>query len=131
MKAGGSVHPASHETIDNKEHYIYQEGQAVFKAAVSRMADVSAEMMERHQLTADDLAWLVPHQANLRIIDATGKTHGARSIQSHDQYSNIMAIPPAATLSVVFMGMGATSEKKVITLYWQHLALVLHGDRYY
>ncbi|MDP4291190.1 MAG: beta-ketoacyl-ACP synthase III [Bacteroidota bacterium] len=76
MKAGGSAFPSSHETIDNREHYIYQEGQTVFKAAVSRMADVSAEMMERHNLTADDLAWLVPHQANLRIIDATAKRMG-------------------------------------------------------
>jgi len=76
MKSGGSVSPSSHETVDNKEHYIYQEGQPVFKAAVSRMADVSVEMMERHNLTADDLAWLVPHQANLRIIDATAKRMG-------------------------------------------------------
>lgn len=75
-KAGGSVLPPSHETIDNKDHFIYQEGQSVFKAAVSRMADVSAEMMERHNLSADDLAWLVPHQANLRIIDATAKRMG-------------------------------------------------------
>jgi 3-oxoacyl-[acyl-carrier-protein] synthase-3 len=75
-KAGGSVCPPTHDTIDNKEHFIYQEGQAVFKAAVSRMADVSVEMMERHNLTADDLAWLVPHQANLRIIDATAKRMG-------------------------------------------------------
>jgi 3-oxoacyl-[acyl-carrier-protein] synthase-3 len=75
-KAGGSVCPPTHETIDNKEHFIYQEGQAVFKAAVSRMADVSAEMMERHNLSSDDLAWLVPHQANLRIIDATAKRMG-------------------------------------------------------
>jgi len=75
-KAGGSVLPSSHETIDNKDHFIYQEGQAVFKAAVSRMADVSVEMMEKHSLTADDLAWLVPHQANLRIIDATAKRMG-------------------------------------------------------
>jgi 3-oxoacyl-[acyl-carrier-protein] synthase III len=75
-KAGGSVCPPTHDTIDNKEHFIYQEGQAVFKAAVSRMADVSVEMMDRHNLTADDLAWLVPHQANLRIIDATAKRMG-------------------------------------------------------
>ena len=75
-KAGGSVCPPTHETVDNKEHFIFQEGQAVFKAAVSRMADVSAEMMERHNLSADDLAWLVPHQANLRIIDATAKRMG-------------------------------------------------------
>ena len=76
MKAGGSAYPSSHETIDNREHFLIQEGQAVFKAAVTRMADVSAEMMERHNLTADDLAWLVPHQANLRIIDATAKRMG-------------------------------------------------------
>lgn len=71
MKAGGSVKPASHETVDAKEHYVYQEGQSVFKFAVKSMADVSYELMERNGLTADDIAWLVPHQANLRIIDAT------------------------------------------------------------
>jgi len=71
MKAGGSVKPASVESVMNKEHYIYQEGQAVFKFAVKGMADVSYELMERNNLTADDIAWLVPHQANLRIIDAT------------------------------------------------------------
>ncbi len=76
MKAGGSVHPSSKATVENREHFIHQEGQPVFKAAVSRMADVSAEMMEKHNLTADDLAWLVPHQANLRIIDATAKRMG-------------------------------------------------------
>lgn len=71
MKAGGSVKPASAETIANKEHYVYQEGQAVFKFAVKGMADVSYELMQKNNLTADDIAWLVPHQANLRIIDAT------------------------------------------------------------
>jgi 3-oxoacyl-[acyl-carrier-protein] synthase III len=71
MKAGGSVKPATVETVLAKEHYIYQEGQAVFKFAVKGMADVSYELMERNNLTADDIAWLVPHQANLRIIDAT------------------------------------------------------------
>ena len=71
MKAGGSVKPATIETVTNKEHFVYQEGQAVFKFAVKGMADVSYELMERNQLTADDIAWLVPHQANLRIIDAT------------------------------------------------------------
>ena len=73
QKAGGSARPASHETVDAREHYVYQEGQAVFKFAVSRMADVSVEMMEKHNLTADDIAWLVPHQANLRIIEATAR----------------------------------------------------------
>ncbi|MFZ1528275.1 MAG: beta-ketoacyl-ACP synthase III [Ferruginibacter sp.] len=71
MKAGGSVKPATVETVLAKEHYVYQEGQAVFKFAVKGMADVSYELMERNNLSADDIAWLVPHQANLRIIDAT------------------------------------------------------------
>ena len=71
QKAGGSVKPASHETVDAREHYIYQEGQPVFKAAVKGMADVSVEMMEKHNISSDELAWLVPHQANLRIITAT------------------------------------------------------------
>ncbi len=71
MKAGGSAKPASHETVDAKEHYIYQEGQSVFKFAVKGMADVSYELMQKNNLTADDISWLVPHQANLRIIDAT------------------------------------------------------------
>jgi 3-oxoacyl-[acyl-carrier-protein] synthase III len=76
MKAGGSVKPSSHETVDAKEHYIYQEGQSVFKFAVSNMADVAAEIMERNNLKSEDIAWLVPHQANLRIIDATGRRMG-------------------------------------------------------
>lgn len=71
MKAGGSAYPASAETVANKEHYIYQEGQTVFKFAVKGMADISAELLQRNNLTGDDIAWLVPHQANLRIIDAT------------------------------------------------------------
>jgi len=71
VKAGGSVKPATLESVTNREHFVYQEGQAVFKFAVKGMADVSYELMERNQLTADDIAWLVPHQANLRIIDAT------------------------------------------------------------
>lgn len=73
MKAGGSIKPPSHETIDAKEHFVYQEGQPVFKAAVSRMGDVSAAMMKKHNIAPEDLAWLVPHQANLRIIDATAR----------------------------------------------------------
>jgi 3-oxoacyl-[acyl-carrier-protein] synthase III len=71
MKAGGSLKPATVETVTAKEHYVYQEGKSVFKFAVVGMAEVSAEIMERNKLTADDVAWLVPHQANLRIIDAT------------------------------------------------------------
>lgn len=71
MKAGGSVKPATVETVLAKEHFVYQEGQSVFKFAVKGMADVSYELMQRNNLTAEDIAWLVPHQANLRIIDAT------------------------------------------------------------
>lgn len=71
MKAGGSVKPATVETVLAKEHFVYQEGQPVFKFAVKGMADVSYELMQRNNLTGDDIAWLVPHQANLRIIDAT------------------------------------------------------------
>jgi len=71
MKAGGSLKPSTVETVMAKEHYIYQEGQTVFKFAVKGMADVSYELMQKNNLTADDIAWLVPHQANLRIIDAT------------------------------------------------------------
>jgi 3-oxoacyl-[acyl-carrier-protein] synthase-3 len=76
QKAGGSLEPASIESVNAKHHYIYQEGQAVFKFAVTNMADVSAEIMERNNLKADDIAWLVPHQANKRIIDATARRMG-------------------------------------------------------
>jgi 3-oxoacyl-[acyl-carrier-protein] synthase-3 len=76
MTGGGSVRPASEETIKNKEHFIHQEGQTVFKFAVKGMADVSAEIMERNNLEGDDIAWLVPHQANKRIIDATANRMG-------------------------------------------------------
>lgn len=76
MKAGGSQKPASIETVMAKEHYVYQEGQPVFKFAVKGMADVSAELLERNNLTGDDIAWLVPHQANKRIIDATASRMG-------------------------------------------------------
>jgi len=76
MKAGGSVKPATVDTVLAKEHYAYQEGQSVFKFAVKGMADVSAELLEKNNLTGDDIAWLVPHQANLRIIDATANRMG-------------------------------------------------------
>tara|TARA_B110000977_G_C11014047_1_gene468787 strand:- start:413 stop:1402 length:990 start_codon:yes stop_codon:yes gene_type:complete len=76
MKAGGSLRPSTHATVDAKEHYIYQDGKTVFKFAVTNMADVSGEIMERNNLTGDDVAWLVPHQANKRIIDATARRMG-------------------------------------------------------
>jgi 3-oxoacyl-[acyl-carrier-protein] synthase-3 len=72
QKSGGSVSPPSHKTVDNKEHFVFQDGQPVFKFAVVKMADVSAEIMERNHLKAEDIAFLVPHQANKRIIRAAG-----------------------------------------------------------
>ncbi|MAW64786.1 MAG: 3-oxoacyl-ACP synthase [Flavobacteriales bacterium] len=76
IKAGGSYKPPSYNTIDNKEHFVYQEGRSVFKFAVTNMADVAAEVMARNNLKSDDVDWLVPHQANLRIIDATRERAG-------------------------------------------------------
>ena len=76
MKGGGSKYPASHETIDKHYHYIHQEGPQVFKFAVTNMADVSAAIMEKNNLKGEDIRWLVPHQANKRIIDATANRMG-------------------------------------------------------
>lgn len=87
MKAGGSAKPSSAETVAAKEHYIYQEGQSVFKFAVVGMADVAYQLLERNKLTGDDIAWLVPHQANKRIIDATANRIG---IPSEKVMLNIM-----------------------------------------
>ena len=76
MKAGGSALPASHETVDQRLHYIYQDGKAVYKVAVIGMAEIAYEMMKKHNLSSDDIRYLVPHQANLRIIDATAQRMG-------------------------------------------------------
>ena len=76
LKAGGSLRPATHETIDNKEHYLFQDGQNVFKFAVKSMADAAEAVIKRNNLTGEDIAWLVPHQANKRIIDATAHRAG-------------------------------------------------------
>ncbi|MCX6224989.1 MAG: ketoacyl-ACP synthase III [Bacteroidia bacterium] len=90
LKAGGSIKPSSHETVDAREHYLFQDGQPVFKMAVSKMADISVEMMEKHNLPADKL-WLVPHQANLRIIEAVGRRMGldpSRVMVNIQKYGN-------------------------------------------
>jgi 3-oxoacyl-[acyl-carrier-protein] synthase III len=76
MKAGGSMKPASIETVMAREHYAFQEGKTVFKFAVKEMADTSWELMQKNNLSADDVSWLVPHQANMRIIDATASRMG-------------------------------------------------------
>lgn len=94
MKAGGSRRPASHETVEAREHYAYQEGSTVFKFAVTNMADVSAEVMERNGLQGDDVAWLVPHQANKRIIDATANRMGVgpeKVMMNIERYGNTTA----------------------------------------
>ena len=94
MKAGGSLNPATAETVEKRMHYIYQDGKTVFKVAVVSMADVSAEILERNNLTGKDVAWLVPHQANQRIIDATAKRMGldrSRVMLNIDRYGNTTA----------------------------------------
>lgn len=91
QKAGGSVKPATHETVEAREHFVYQEGKTVFKFAVTEMANVAAEIMERNHLTAEDVAWLVPHQANRRIIDATAERMGVdteKVMINIDRYGN-------------------------------------------
>ena len=94
MKAGGSLHPASHETVDARHHYVFQEGQAVFKVAVSKMADVSVEVMKRNHIKPDELTWLVPHQANMRIIEAVARRMGIKREQvmiNIEKYGNTTA----------------------------------------
>jgi 3-oxoacyl-[acyl-carrier-protein] synthase-3 len=94
MKAGGSRMPASHETVDKRLHYVYQEGSAVFKFAVTNMADVAAQVAERNNLTAESIQWLVPHQANKRIIDATASRMGVgedKVMMNIEKYGNTTA----------------------------------------
>lgn len=94
LQGGGSLYPASHETVDKKKHYIYQDGKAVFKVAVKAMADISYEIMQKNNLSSNDIAYLVPHQANLRIIDATAERMGISKDQvmiNIDKYGNTTA----------------------------------------
>lgn len=94
MKAGGSLYPATHETVEKRMHYLYQDGKAVFKVAVKGMADVAAEIMARNSLTGNDVDWLVPHQANLRIIDATAERMGidrSKVMINIEKYGNTTA----------------------------------------
>jgi 3-oxoacyl-[acyl-carrier-protein] synthase III len=112
LKAGGSVRPSSYETIDNKEHFIYQEGQSVFKFAVSNMADVAVEIMERNNLKPEDIAWLVPHQANLRIIDATGRR---------------MGLPPEKVM-INIENYGNTTAATIPLCIWEYESQLKKGD---
>jgi 3-oxoacyl-[acyl-carrier-protein] synthase III len=91
QKAGGSVKPASHETVDAREHYIYQEGQAVFKFAVTKMGDISLQVMEQNNLKPEDISYLIAHQANLRIIEAAARRTGLpmeKAIINIERYGN-------------------------------------------
>lgn len=112
QKAGGSVKPASHATIDAREHFIYQEGQPVFKAAVSNMADTAVELMKKNNLTSDDIAYLVPHQANLRIIEATGKRMGL----------------PNEKVMVNIQKYGNTTAATLPLLLWDYESKLKKGD---
>jgi len=112
QKAGGSLKPPTHETIDAREHYIYQEGQPVFKAAVKGMADVSVEMMEKHNLTSDTLTWLVPHQANLRIVTAT---------------AHRMNLPPEKVM-INIEKYGNTTDGTLPLLLWEWENKLKKGD---
>ena len=112
MKAGGSARPASHETVEAREHFVYQEGQAVFKFAVSSMADVAAEIMVRNNLKPEDIAYLVPHQANLRIIDATGRR---------------MGLPPEKVM-VNIENYGNTTAATIPLCLWDYEKKLKKGD---
>ncbi|HNR41979.1 MAG TPA: beta-ketoacyl-ACP synthase III, partial [Bacteroidales bacterium] len=113
MKAGGSVKPASHETVNAREHFVYQEGQSVFKFAVVNMADIAVEIMERNNLKPEDIAWLVPHQANLRIIDATGKR---------------MGLPPEKVM-VNIENYGNTTAATIPLCLWEYEKKLRKGDK--
>lgn len=105
MTGGGSLNPPTHETVDRKMHYIYQDGKAVFKVAVVGMADVSYEIMKKNNLTGNDVSWLVPHQANKRIIDATAKRmelDSSKVMLNIDRYGNTTAATIPLCLSEYF-----------------------------
>jgi len=102
MKGGGSLNPPTHETVDKRWHYLYQDGKSVFKVAVMGMADVSAEILERNKLTGADVDWLAPHQANLRIIDATADRMGldkSKVMVNIGKYGNTTAATVPLALS--------------------------------
>lgn len=113
MVAGGSQRPASHETVDKRLHYVYQDGKNVFKWAVEKMSDVSAEIMERNGLTPDDIAYLLPHQANMRIIDAV---------------ANRMGISKEDKVLVNIEHFGNTSSATIPILMWNKQDLFKKGD---
>ena len=112
MKAGGSLKPASVETVQAKEHFIFQEGQPVFKAAVKGMADAAYDLLQRNHLTGDDIAWLVPHQANKRIIDATANRMGL----------------PAEKVMINIQRFGNTTAGTIPLCLWEWESQLHKGD---
>jgi 3-oxoacyl-[acyl-carrier-protein] synthase-3 len=113
MKAGGSRYPATHETVDNREHSVYQDGKSVFKFAVINMADYAEKIMQRNNLTGDDITWLVPHQANKRIIDATSRRMGIsddKVMMNIEHYGN-------------------TTSATIPTLLWNYENKLKKGDK--
>jgi 3-oxoacyl-[acyl-carrier-protein] synthase-3 len=117
MKAGGSLFPASHETVDKGWHYLYQDGKSVFKVAVIGMADVSEEILRRNNLTGKDVDWLAPHQANLRIIDATAERMGldkSKVMVNIDRYGNTTAATVPLCLSEWWEGGKLKKGQKVV-----------------
>jgi 3-oxoacyl-[acyl-carrier-protein] synthase-3 len=125
QKAGGSLNPASAETVAKREHYVYQEGKTVFKLAVKNMADAAGLVMQRNHLKADDIAWLVPHQANLRIIDATREYVGLPNekvmINIH-KYGNTTN----GTIPLCLWEWESKLKKEII-LFWLLLEEASHG----
>jgi 3-oxoacyl-[acyl-carrier-protein] synthase-3 len=110
MDGGGSLHPASHETIDSQMHYVTQDGKTVFKYAVKGMADISFEVANRNNLSGDDIALFIPHQANKRIIDATAKRLGLKESQvmiNIDTYAN-------TTAGTIPICIAEANEKKML-----------------
>ncbi|HTR98512.1 MAG TPA: beta-ketoacyl-ACP synthase III [Bacteroidota bacterium] len=117
MKGGGSLNPATAETVAQRMHYIYQDGKTVFKVAVVSMADVSAEILERNHLTGKDVAWLVPHQANQRIIDATADRMGldrSRVMLNIDRYGNTTAATIPLCLSEWWQAKKLLAGQKIV-----------------
>jgi len=113
MKAGGSLKPSSHDTVEAREHFVYQEGQSVFKFAVVNMANVAAEIMGRNKLKPEDIAWLVTHQANLRILDATGRRRG---------------LPPEKVM-VNIENYGNTTAATIPLCLWEYENMLRKGDK--
>jgi 3-oxoacyl-[acyl-carrier-protein] synthase III len=121
MKGGGSLNPSTHETVDKNMHFLYQEGKAVFKAAVKGMADISYDIMKKNNLTSDDIAYLVPHQANLRIIGATAERMGLsmdKVIINIDKYGNTTAATiPSCLVEYYRAGKIKKGDKLILSAF--------------